>query len=206
MALKAYSFADMLDLGGASEVSGDRDRNAPVHAGLADLTLSNPMTPLGRTRSDYGDAANSAGDTETAYPCGFQDLAPTDPTVPTVLRGLPRYAGNDCGTAPETFVSGAPTTFDADRWCWPNSDAMNTREIEVFHLRFDHFMSRGETAAEALADKLVQRNRDADDRRLCIECRYCNPGLRCSRRMAVLDVLQRCDHFQTHPHLEGSFS
>ena len=63
---------------------------------------------------------------------------------------------------------------DADRWAWPQSSAMTAREIVIFTVRLHHFSLRGlaEPAAELLADKLVQRDRESDDRRLCLECAH----------------------------------
>ena len=86
---------------------------------------------------------------------------------------------------------------DPDRWCWPHSQAMTGREIDTFAARSNQFNRRGLAAldAELLADKLVNRDRDGDDRHLCVECRHCRPGLRCVNKLAVLHVLQRCDHF-----------
>ena len=50
---------------------------------------------------------------------------------------------------------------DADRWCWPQSDAMNSAEIERFHARVQHFIAHGiaENEAERLADAMVQADR-----------------------------------------------
>ena len=63
---------------------------------------------------------------------------------------------------------------DSDRWCWPHSRAMTGREIDTFTVRLHHFTWRGlaEPDAELLADKLVKRDREADDRRLCLECTH----------------------------------
>lgn len=62
--------------------------------------------------------------------------------------------------------------LDPDRWAWPHSEAMADREIDTFTARLHHFTRRGlaEPDAERLADKLVKRDREADDRRLCLEC------------------------------------
>ena len=65
------------------------------------------------------------------------------------------------------------------------------------------------TDAEDLAERLTLRDRDADDRRLCIECKHYRPG-RCGNReragLRLPDVgrdlaatLQRCAGF----HLPG---
>ena len=59
-----------------------------------------------------------------------------------------------------------------DRWCWPHSEAMNGREIDTFMARVARFTGKGLGLddAEALADKLVRRDREPDDRGLCLEC------------------------------------
>ena len=69
---------------------------------------------------------------------------------------------------------------DSDRWCWPHSSAMNGREIDIFLIRLEHFRSLGFglNSAENLADRLIIRDRDLDDRVMCIECKYLH-GLIC---------------------------
>ena len=61
---------------------------------------------------------------------------------------------------------------DLDRWCWPHSDAMNGAEIDRLVSRVELFVGRGVTLidATALADSLVKRDREGDDRRACVEC------------------------------------
>ena len=51
---------------------------------------------------------------------------------------------------------------------------MTGREIDTFTARLHHFTRRGVLAldAERLADKLVTRDREADARRLCLECAH----------------------------------
>lgn len=52
------------------------------------------------------------------------------------------------------------------------------------------------TQADRLAELLVHRDRDRDDRALCIECSRASGGWRCSARQAfLLDQLQRCPSF-----------
>jgi len=74
-------------------------------------------------------------------------------------------AANDTTTAPAT---------DPDRWCWPHSEAMNGREIDTFTMRLSRFTDRGLSLADAeqQADRLVIRDRDGDDRGLCLECAH----------------------------------
>ncbi len=79
---------------------------------------------------------------------------------------------------PETPAANAPA-IDPDRWAWPHSDAWNTGEIELFNRRAALFVRRGanDVQAEALADRLVRRDREEDDRHLCHECRHLRCGL-----------------------------
>lgn len=57
---------------------------------------------------------------------------------------------------------------------WPHSSAWNTSEIALFNRRAALFVRRGasDTEAERLADALVLRDRDEDDRHACMECRH----------------------------------
>ena len=101
---------------------------------------------------------------------------------------------------------------DPDRWCWPHSSAMTGREIDTIAERTHLFNRRGLPAldAELLADKLVLRDRESDDRRLCLECAHLSGragSMRCAQwQRAGLGaagvpagfhlVLQRCDGFK----------
>ncbi len=87
-------------------------------------------------------------------------------------------AGDSVVEAPQAPVANdgarpalAPAS-DPDRWCWPHSQAMNTEEIDTFTARLARFTDKGvnHDDAELLADKLVHRDREGDDRRLCLEC------------------------------------
>lgn len=108
--------------------------------------------------------------------------------------------------------SAAAEMPDPDRWCWPHSSAMTGREIDAMVERTSLFTRRGLGALEAelLADKLVTRDREWDDRRLCLECAHLSGGagaMRCARwQQAGLGangvpaglhlVLQRCNGFK----------
>ena len=72
----------------------------------------------------------------------------------------------------EKYGYSIEATEDPDRWCWPHSSAMNGAEIDAFRTRQALFTGKGisQGEAEAVADKLVLRDRDLDDRRLCLEC------------------------------------
>lgn len=98
-----------------------------------------------------------------------------------------------------------------DRSCWPFSSAMNTAELGRFTAQVARFTDQGLplVEAEALADRLVIRDRDGDDRRLCLECAHLS-GRRCGawQRAAVggpvlptslLALPQRCTEFDAGP-------
>ena len=55
---------------------------------------------------------------------------------------------------------------------WPNTQAMNPGEVDTFTARLARFTDKGVSydVAETLAAKLVQGDREGDDRRLCLEC------------------------------------
>jgi hypothetical protein len=111
-----------------------------------------------------------------------------------------------------TLVSSTAAAMpDPDRWCWPHSQAMTGREIDTMVERTHLFNRRGLAAldAELLADKLVTRDRESDDRRLCMECAHLSRAgvMRCAQwQRAGLGapgvpaglalVLQRCDGFK----------
>lgn len=90
-----------------------------------------------------------------------------------------------------------------DRWCWPNSDAMNGAEIKLFLGRVS-VLQRYADNAEDVADQLMKRDRDPhDDRKICLACKHLKDGY-CQQRYAskaknfqpVKTVLWRCDYFQ----------
>ena len=121
-----------------------------------------------------------------------------------------------------SLVSSTAAVFaDPDRWCWPHSQAMTGREIDAMAERTSLFNRRGLPAlnAERLADKLVNRDREADERRLCLECAHLSGragALRCAQwQRAGLSApgaaaglamqLQRCDGFKDqHPQGKSS--
>jgi hypothetical protein len=65
---------------------------------------------------------------------------------------------------------------------------MNGAEIDTLTTRLVRFTDKGLTVidAERLADNLVLRDRDCDDRRLCLECAYLKGA-----------VGWRCDNWRT---------
>jgi len=91
-----------------------------------------------------------------------------------------------------------PETPDPDRSCWPHSDAANTAELAAMEKRLALFERRRVPVAEAehLADRLLARDRELDDRHLCIECTH-GTKARCPGGAPLPGVLQRCPAFTT---------
>ena len=83
-------------------------------------------------------------------------------------------AGTKVAESQKSQPAAKDTALNPDRYCWPHSSAWNTCEIELFNRRAALFVRRGadEAQAEKLADRLVTRDREDDDRRLCLECRH----------------------------------
>lgn len=75
-----------------------------------------------------------------------------------------------------TLALANDTTQETDRWCWPHSSAMNGGEIDTFIRRLSVFAKRGLSLddRESLADRLVIRDRESDNRRACLECMHFN--------------------------------
>ncbi len=143
---------------------------------------------------------------------------PTKPTQDTHAGGFVGFVAYPQGhiqkfdgavANPETPAANAPTT-DPDRWAWPHSSAMNGQEIDTLMARQALFCQRGAAPqdAERLADSLVNRDRDSDDRRLCLECRHLHGAgpYRCGNARAadvradlardLVLTLQRCHGYE----------
>ena len=96
------------------------------------------------------------------------------------------------------------TSYEADRChapCWDDA------EIAAFTARTERFALLGRADADDLAERLTLRDRDGDDRRLCLECTWLGDTGRClaaatgripgaDRRLEpVQTILQRCGAF-----------
>lgn len=96
------------------------------------------------------------------------------------------------------------TNDQADRCHAPSRD---DAEIGAFTARAERFALLGRADADDLAERLTLRDRDGDDRRLCLECTWLGDTGRClaaatgripgaDRRLEpVQTVLQRCGAF-----------
>lgn len=153
----------------------------------------------------------------TAIPAIFAtvdiETLPKVATVATVAVANPLTpAANDPAPPPDSVAIDNP-----DRWCWPSGTAMTGAEIDSFTARLARFTDKGviHADAERIADKLVQRDRESDDRRLCLECThlagYGATSWRCGNWQAakvahgaqdsklpadLVMQLQRCDGFK----------
>lgn len=124
-----------------------------------------------------------------------------------------RDAANDPASPPDR----AAAALDPDRHCWSHSPDMSTAEIGAFTARLARFTDRGQTLgdAECLADRLALRDREQDDRAVCMECSHLHRAGRCGnwQRAGVavrawdaqlagdfVNLLQRCDGFTQSIH------
>ncbi|TAN10034.1 MAG: hypothetical protein EPN34_12375 [Burkholderiaceae bacterium] len=85
-----------------------------------------------------------------------------------------------------TSANDAAKTPAARPFTWPHGTAWNAAEVDLFIRRVALFNDRGMSikAAETLAEELLQRDRDGDDRTLCIECAHFRRG-RCGNWAAA---------------------
>jgi hypothetical protein len=88
--------------------------------------------------------------------------------------------------------------------------AWTAQEIERFSKRVPMFVRRGMSGAQAelIAESLVRRDRERDDRRMCVECSHLQRDGGCfsarqgwihgaTKRMEpVLTILARCESFK----------
>ena len=101
-------------------------------------------------------------------------------------------------------TSASSTASDHDPVVKPISRLAGLAGHDVLNaevVRFDKRVSRisllgyGDEA-DHLGVMLLRRDRDMDERKLCIECSHAGPGWRCAKRDAFLvRQLQRCDNF-----------
>ena len=150
----------------------------------------------------------------TATPATF---ATHEPFEQSTLATVATVATVAVAKAQDTVAN--DPTLDPDRWCWPHTVAMSTREIDTFTARLARFTDKGLGLGDSdeLADKLVRRDRDLDDRRLCLECAHlagqsgatwrCKDYLRAGIALKAADAqlstalvlqLQRCEGFKAH--------
>ena len=159
----------------------------------------------GRDETQAAPAANSANPLIEAFGSASLQRPAIDAPAPTV-EPISRLAGlaapEVCEIDDEAMrersaiisADGAPY-WEADKLAGLLS--WTDKEIGAFQRRQARIVWLGYTVpSEYLAEMLLRRDRDLDDRRLCIECAHACPGWRCAKKAGfLLDQLQRCDHF-----------
>jgi hypothetical protein len=100
-----------------------------------------------------------------------------------------------------------------DRWCYPRTQVMNAAGNALFAARLARFTDKGlePNVGERLAERLVIRDIEQDDRVVCLECTHLQRGWRCAnwQRAGIairssdaqlgtefVHLLQRCDGFK----------
>ena len=162
----------------------------------------------GRDEIQAATAANSANPLiEEASTCKYASWSANDAPAPTV-EPISRLAGlaapevceidNEAMRERSTIISanGAPY-WQADKLAGLQS--WTDEEIGAFQRRQARIVWLGYTVpSEYLAEMLVHRDRDGDERRLCIECSHAGPRWRCAKNAGfLLEQLQRCKQFST---------
>ena len=147
--------------------------------------------------------------------CGWDDALDTwNVYIPpgTSAATIAKFRAASLALDAAQRAAGIPPLGNPDADCWPHSMAMIGAEIDTFEARVAHLSDMGIDldAGERLADKLVIRDREQDDRRQCLECLHLHGGRRCGnwQRAGVavrardaqlptdfVDLLQRCDGF-----------
>lgn len=130
----------------------------------------------------------------------------------------------EANTANELLTSDLLTqASDPDRNCYPHTEAYNTGELALMATRLETFNRLGIDIdqAEKLADRLKDRDREHDDRAMCMECVSLSGGIGGWRCMAfrqcgardpglphdLVSMLTRCPSFVAgEPSTSGYFT
>ena len=149
----------------------------PTLATLATIALANLQSP---PANDPAPAPTTKVQADLSGP-DTKGL-PTTPVDGTVIDvGTVRPAGLSAmllaasiALDAQIHAAGLLPGNDSDRWCYLTTTAKNGTELDLFTARLARFTDKGviQSDAEALADKLVIRDRDSDDRALCLECTH----------------------------------
>lgn len=148
---------------------------------------ANPANPLIERRPEAGAANDGGANLPTA---GWISR----------LAGLAVHDDQEAKVERSAVISadGVPY-WDADALA--GLPAWTDAEIVTFEKRVARSTWLGYPDAKGRAETLLHRDRDADDRRLCVECSHAGPGWRCAKREGgfMLDQLQRCPLFKEKP-------
>ena len=123
----------------------------------------------------------------------------------SVLAVTPKEGASEFQAMPVAAVDRAPEGPDLAAVAWTDADIARFLDRRARLTRWGW----PESDAEKLAERLVKRDREADDRSACIECRHHRPGRCGNHRDAGLHtgevghdlaaMLQRCPGFTGPP-------
>jgi hypothetical protein len=210
-ALRAL-FADLLPGGErnasvATGESGESGESQGQACAAAESAHSESLAKSGERRSEAaGDSpvfATHSPMSNRAQREQRRGLSPDSPNSPRAA------ADNDSPPRPHRL-----SKAEADRCHRP---AWSEAEIAAFVARVALFLRRGMPAADAddLAERLTLRDRNGDDRGMCVECRFLERSGGCAEARAgrlygfdrryepLRTVLQRCESFEPVRRCEG---
>ena len=156
----------------------------------------------GRLEVEPPPVANPANPLIEGLPVAANDAAAADRIsgIAGLARGETCEAGH--GDDHEAMVERSAIISADGVPYWEADDlaglpAWTDAEIVAFERRVARSLWLGYGNARSRAERLLHRDRDADDRRLCVECQHAGPARRCAKREAfLLDQLQRCPKFK----------
>ncbi len=198
MALKNFWQSLNCDVSGVSAVQASH--GAGLHRYGTDTAAVPGVSGTGCVGA--GDTADTSQIRQPYQPKPAWIKGYTPDTADTCQKiNVGEIAANDAQPQPSALLSDG---------CWPHGDGWTDAEIDRFNGRVVAFTGRGVGLAqsEALAEKLVYRDRDGDDRRLCLECGNLARNGRCvaagrgqiagasTYLEPVPTILQRCEGFR----------
>ena len=117
---------------------------------------------------------------------------PANPLIQTgAIKRLAEIAANEA-------LDTSPELMPISRLAGLAAHEISNAEIVRFEKRQARisWLGYGDDA-EHLAEMLLHRDRDLDDRRLCVECSHVGPRWQCAKQDAFLvRQLQRCNNFR----------
>jgi len=153
---------------------------------------------------DYTEAAPAANSANPLIRIEAANDVPHSEAAFLPISGLAGLAGAEVCTDEHDAQIERSAIISADGVPYWQADEMaglpvwTDAEIATFEKRQarTRWLGYGDRA-DRVADMLLHRDRDTDDRRLCIECGHAGPGWRCAKREAfMVDQLQRCPAFK----------
>lgn len=138
------------------------------------LTVLTVQSGRIREKHDFSNQTDTAANDPTVTITTVQTKPPADSASGVLIGiGTIRPAGLSAKLLAASLALDAQihaAGLDTDR----HATAMPDKSADLYAARLARFTDKGLpfTEAQALADRLVQRDRDSDDRRLCLECTH----------------------------------